>query len=281
MAAATKPGAPPTQAGPEQAAGGRPFVVSTWTYGDAAPRLLQHGYEPLPIRPGKKSPVPERWNTLPIDEARIEQWIAEHPACSIGLRTGTLVGVDIDILDPDLAHRIEQLVRTRLGDTLVRVGLWPKRLLLYRTDTPFSKLSVKGIEVLGRGQQFVALGIHPDTGQPYYWPEGDTPLDVALTELPLVREDTCRDMLGEALAWLPAREPIVGSRRPGYGGTRSPGPVRDAHGLVVDGRDGWLSKIAYHAVHEALTTGQPLDYAELAEAVWQRFAETADISRPR
>ena len=35
------------------------------------------------------------------------------PGYGIGLRTGALVGIDIDILDPDLAHRVDQLVRDR------------------------------------------------------------------------------------------------------------------------------------------------------------------------
>ena len=67
-----------------------------------------------------------------------------YKKCGIGLRTGALVGVDIDILDPDLAHRVDRLVRDRLGDALTRFGLWPKRLLPYRTDQPFRKIAAAG-----------------------------------------------------------------------------------------------------------------------------------------
>ena len=58
---------------------------------------------------------------------------------------------------------------------LVRTGLPPKRLIPFRTDTPFSKISIKFIgtkerlEFLGDSQQFVAFGTHPDTMQPYTW----------------------------------------------------------------------------------------------------------------
>ena len=52
----------------------------------------------------------------------------------------------------------------------------PKRLLIYRTEEPFSKRSLKietegnkdsMVEVLGEGQQFVVKGIHPKTNLPY------------------------------------------------------------------------------------------------------------------
>ena len=42
-------------------------------------------------------------------------------------------------------------------------------------------------------------------------------------------------------------------------------------GRVVDGRDGWLSTIAFHAVHDAIAAGDRLDAERLAETVWERF----------
>ena len=58
-------------------------------------------------------------------------------------------------------------------------------------------------------------------------------------------------------------------------------PVRDADGRVADGRDGWLSRIAFHAVSDAVARGEPLEPATLATTVWERFAATSDLSRPR
>ena len=58
-------------------------------------------------------------------------------------------------------------------------------------------------------------------------------------------------------------------------------PTSDASGRVVDGRDGWLSSIAYHAVHDALDAGEPLDVERLARQVWDRFEASTDLSRPR
>ncbi|WP_206035752.1 PriCT-2 domain-containing protein [Roseomonas sp. HF4] len=70
----------------------------------------------------------------------------------------------------------------------------PKRLLVYRTATPFAGRKRHPLEVLARGQQFVAHAIHPTTGQPYSWPQ-DSLLDVPLASLPAVTQ-------AQALAWL-------------------------------------------------------------------------------
>ena len=68
-------------------------------------RLLDNGYEPLPIVPGEKRPALSAGPRCRSTQAAVEDWTRQFPGHGIGLRTGTLVGVDIDILDPDLAHR--------------------------------------------------------------------------------------------------------------------------------------------------------------------------------
>ncbi|MEE3098464.1 MAG: bifunctional DNA primase/polymerase, partial [Pseudomonadota bacterium] len=253
------------------------------SYAGAALSLLDQGYAPLPIRPGSKAPAPSRWTSVEIDAARVEAWVAAFPGHGVGLRTGGLVGIDIDLMDPDLAHEAEAIARRVLGPTpLVRVGRWPKRLLLYRTGTPFRKIQVPGLEILGQGQQFVAFGIHPDTMQPYHWPEGDTPLELAFEDLPPTDEARCAILAGEIAALSPGarrggprRVAGVAAGPRGAGGT----PERDADGRVVDGRDGWLSTIAYHVVQDALEAGAPLDAGALAAEAFRRFAATADLWR--
>jgi hypothetical protein len=286
---APKDAAPPDKQEDRQAASGRPVGDSTVSFGTAALKLLDNGYEPLPIRPREKVPAVSGWQKTNIDAPTVERWAREYRGSGIGLRTGRLVVVDIDLLDPDRAHQVGQLVQDRLGTTLVRFGRWPKRALLYRTDTPFAKMSLGGVEILGRGQQMVAFGIHPGTGRPYDWPLGDSPLDVVLADLPRVDEERCRELLVEIAALLPSAKPPSGPRKPGSSSSRTaapkrqPGsaaPVRDERGFVVDGRDGWLSVIAYHAVQDALAAGGSLDRGSLVDAAWRRFQETADLGRP-
>jgi hypothetical protein len=73
------------------------------------------------------------------------------------------------LLLKECADAIEAMVRAEFeerGELLTRVGLAPKRGLLFRTDEPFTKLLVdfqvpegakkQRLEFLGDGQQFVA-----------------------------------------------------------------------------------------------------------------------------
>ena len=246
-----------------------------------AERLLDNGYEPLPIVPLAKHPKLTGWTRLTIDMAQVVRWGRQFPRHGVGLRTGRLVGIDIDLLDPDLAHQAGSIVEPRLGATLMRVGRWQKRLLLYRTEAAFRKIKIAGVEVLATGQQFAAFGIHPGVLRPYDWPLGESPLDVALDALPLVTCKQCAELIVELSQLLPTPQHGARRRRSGPGGATTAGPVRGADGLVADGRDAWLSTIAFHAVHDALDAGRPPDRGALAQQVWARFQATSDLRRER
>ena len=96
-----------------------------------------------------------------------------------------------------------------LGPTpLCRIGKAPKALFVYRTAAPLAKLRTPAlaaghVEALGAGQQFVADGIHPDTGNPYRW-TGLCPLNLSPRDLPVVDEDGLRAFLAAAEAMIRA-----------------------------------------------------------------------------
>jgi P4 family phage/plasmid primase-like protien len=107
----------------------------------------------------------------------VRQW--EAGGANIGLRAQYFPGLDIDSLDEHIGDQVEQHALAILGPAPLRVGRAPKRLLVYRTDAPFTRMRLwiedahrnsHPIEVLGNGQQYVVEGIHPGTGQPYGWP---------------------------------------------------------------------------------------------------------------
>ena len=84
--------------------------------------------------------------------------------------------IDIDVFDESLAKEIEDISLLILGPAPRRVGLPPKRLLIYRCNTTFPKMSIRFetdsnqkflVEVLAEGQQYVIHGIHPSNKKPY------------------------------------------------------------------------------------------------------------------
>ena len=114
------------------------------------------------------------WISQSPDGAELKKWIDWD--ANIGLRSTFFPAIDIDVYEEDLAEVIEELAISVLGKAPQRIGMPPKRLLIYRTEEPFSKRSLKietegnkdsMVEVLGEGQQFVVKGIHPKTNQPY------------------------------------------------------------------------------------------------------------------
>ena len=140
-----------------------------------------------------------------------------------------IVGFDVDILDQHLADQVVDLIETTLGPTpLVRVGRAPKILLVYRRAADFSKIQTPQlfldgqklkVEALAEGQQFVADGIHPETGRPYRWTD-ESPETVHISVLPEVIEDQTRSVISEAERLLraagakPRREESKGPRKP-------------------------------------------------------------------
>lgn len=162
------------------------------TIAEAGLELVQRGYEPLPIAPGEKRPTIKGWSKLTVDQECVEKWVSNGRASHyVGLRTGRVVAVDIDIDDAELTERLVEDASWTLGEGLRRVGKPGRALLLYRVRGDEGRKSVvsligpnggeHAVEVLARGQQFVAYGQHP-SGVEYDW-IGDGPAEVSVGEL--------------------------------------------------------------------------------------------------
>ena len=114
------------------------------------------------------------WQTHNPSTSEIKQWLSFN--ANIGLRSGRFPGIDIDVLDESLSVQIEDFAVYKLGRAPRRIGLSPKRLLIYRCHTTFPKKTLRFetdakqeflIEMLAEGQQYVIHGIHPVTRKPY------------------------------------------------------------------------------------------------------------------
>jgi AAA domain len=115
------------------------------------------------------------WRSYDATEADIAQWMKD--GASFGLRADRFPGLDIDVMDEQLANEIEQLAREELGGPPIRFGRAPKRLLMYRAEAPINRMRLwlerdgvsHLVELLGAGQQYLVFGTHPVTQRPYIW----------------------------------------------------------------------------------------------------------------
>jgi len=113
-----------------------------------------------------------------------------------------------------------------IGKSAVRIGLAPKRAILFRTDAPFAKLTAKfvapngnrhQIEVLGDGQQVVFNGIHPDTKQPYRWHGGEPGPNLKRDDLPLLTAEMATEFVATVTKLMTGRGWKLDEGRKGKG----------------------------------------------------------------
>lgn len=168
-------------------------------YGTTRATLINTGYQPIPIIPSEKRPALRKWAAL---NYKAPGGYANH---GVGIRCGQgdtpIYAVDIDCTDFALTTQIKEHFLLEYGETICRVGKAPKTLLVYRGEQrgllkkQSAEFNCGRLEILGSGQQFVALGTHPETKQPYSWIDmygGITALRAA--DLPVISVDNISAM---------------------------------------------------------------------------------------
>ncbi|MBT4395309.1 MAG: hypothetical protein HOD33_09055, partial [Acidiferrobacteraceae bacterium] len=121
------------------------------------------------------------WSKHETTDNDLKEW-EKWPGVGVGIKCGQIVGADIDVTNEALALAIERATLKILGPAPCRIGNPPKRLLPYKITRAIKKIrdeyidedtgEVHAVEILGEGQQFVAEGNHPKTGNPYTWERG-------------------------------------------------------------------------------------------------------------
>ena len=156
----------------------------------------QHYYDlGLAVIPTKgKIPITKNWQEQATGK-RIEPGSNFASATGVGIVCGTkivrdskdywLAAIDIDCLDITISRDLVEQIRMDFGDHIgYRFGKKPKVLVPVLVTSPITKMQSQRhmhndepaqLEILASGQQFIAEGIHPDTGRPYTWAE---PLDI-------------------------------------------------------------------------------------------------------
>jgi RecA-family ATPase len=149
------------------------------------PALDDNGYDLVPIKPGTKRPATKGWPEIDFNSKGFDRIFNGF---GIGVKGAKTPGVDFDIDDEKVCRQMLAWCYQYFGAAPIRIGRAPRSLLVYKSDEPLKRSrstlyrSPDGashqIELIGKGGQFVAYAIHPDTGLPYLWPEQE------LTEVP-------------------------------------------------------------------------------------------------
>jgi hypothetical protein len=152
-------------------------------FGMVAVALHDLGWRPLPV--AGKAAVMEGWNelcTVPWDRDDLITAVVEFNTCNCGIAADAqLVFLDVDVLDQETSNSLARTADLHLGQTpLVRIGRAPKFVRIYRRQagSVIRSTKPKPVEVMCGSGQCVAFGLHEETGQPYRWIAGYSPLDL-------------------------------------------------------------------------------------------------------
>jgi hypothetical protein len=166
--------------------------------------LIDNRYSIIPILEGTKRPGLKGWQNIKAKKEDLGNWVKNSSYKGVGVLTGDSPAVDIDVLDPEIVKEIVTYCKEVIGPAPVRIGKFPKTILVYRTDKPFKKITSSifedssgnkhRVEILGEGQQFVAYAIHPDTKEPYSWPEKSV-IDIPREQLSVLTEEKARGIV--------------------------------------------------------------------------------------
>jgi hypothetical protein len=274
--------------------------------------LLRLGYAPIPVN--GKIPNFDEWQKTVPTEPLILRWdslLPDHSNTSI--LTQKNPATDIDIYLASLAEEIHKLALEMLCGNgspapLIRVGMEPKRALIFRADVPFRKISTKvyidlegrknKVEILADGQQVVVKGIHPDTGRNYYYPKESITQRPSAT-LPLLTAELAREFIAKCEELLkqtgwPTETELAQRNREGRvtAGLNDKEPatleqVEEALEYIYsDGYDDWV-RVGLALYHEFADAGRPLWECwsaksskynpKIMDAKWRSFSDVHSI----
>jgi Bifunctional DNA primase/polymerase, N-terminal len=273
-------------------------VSGLGAFNEFAERLAENGFTVIPAR-GKVPAVPRWQNPSPTDVQWLSKMVGRdrYPGHNLGIVCGRVIGIDIDAEDPLKVAKLKALAAQHFGETpFERVGRAPRTLLLYRPavgEAIPSLAKVGGcIDVLSGGKQFIAFGIHPETGNSYQW-IAVSPATANLNAVPTVTAASIRKFADAVCR--ATESPMIGlpqfsvhrmdtdrrshhwTRQAEFSGSGNPPIVLDAYGRVVDGREAFLAKLT--AAEFAKRTHRTPD--ELGNIVWARFIAGSDLTRPK
>jgi Family of unknown function (DUF5906) len=139
----------------------------------------------------------------------------DKDGAAIAVQSRELLGLDIDVDEPELAAAIQSLAEDYLGLAPVRTRPGSaRRLMMYRVDgAPLRKVRQEfgdhqAVELLAKGQEYVVEGKHPAGGE-YAW-LGEHPCDLGRDNLPEIDADLVARFFNNLRSMLSARGLTLG-----------------------------------------------------------------------
>lgn len=251
---------------------------------------------------------------LPTDAA-LDKWTAQCPSLNVAVVLGSASGnslvLDVDIVEPELSRQVQELADKMFGYTpFRRIGNWPKIALVYRHDpddevpnrspkfvpfdTPENPDNVdQGLEVISDGKPMTFYGKHHKTGRYFQWLDAN-PQFFGPEDAPLVTSEQINDFFdavdslrqfsksasfdGTMATWEWDEDAQINVPK-----IRSAAGAKDwtedEDGKVVDGREAYLTRLAFRIVTaNPGTSTTPQGRETLVKIVVQQFIDTAECS---
>ena len=216
------------------------------TFVAVAQQLAEQGWRPFPGWQASKTPAMRGWpglNHSEWDGADLAAAVADYqPAedfcCCLAVQS-EIVAIDIDIVDQEHAAAADRLANDILGGTpLVRIGLAPKQLRVYRSGDPIRSRKLHPLEIFSGSGQFVAYGWHEKAGRPYIWPQC-SPLDVRADSdtIPLVTRAQLDRFSTELFKIVPRR--LLPTRQGRPRGTGGPQTIGERLAMLTTLHGSW------------------------------------------
>ena len=198
------------------------------TFAAVARPLAERGWRPFPGLQTSKTPAMKGWsglNTAEWDSVDLIATITDYrPAdlycCCLAVQP-EIVAIDSDIVGSAHAAFADELANNILGNTpLVRIGLAPKRIRVYRANGVIKSRKLHPLEIFSGSGQFIAFGWHEKAGRPYIWPHA-SPLTInaASYEIPAIKPAQIDRFTTELFKTVPRRLIPTRQGRPGSSGT--------------------------------------------------------------
>jgi hypothetical protein len=222
--------------------------------------MLRGGYSPVPIRPGEKRPLMDKWDRLrvePLTPAQIEALARKHPDLGLGVAGGymDLVPVDVDTEDREAIRA----ARSVLPPTVVAKKGNRGFTTFYRGKVRARKFKSAEkkplVEILATGQTLLPPTLHPDTGKPYQWLTKATLFTTSVDRLPTITEGHIQLLEKTLEPWLPKRiepatttvvetTPVSTTRMQAYARKVLEARANELAGMVDGGRNEALFRAA-------------------------------------